>query len=364
MAERMYQNDYRQGQRRAYEPEDRFDQESGYRGAARNESESEWGRRELGRPWDQESGYRNEPSGQHSEAGMRSSWSREAGRYGEGEYRQQDRFGQLSSRQQRGGDWRDQQDWQNPGQYSGQRRPMQDYGDYTGEQRYGQDYGRYTPQQRYIPDYGRYTGQSERYGDDYGQTQRYWGDRGYAGDEGRGYSGQNWQQQFGQPQSNWRGQSAGERRYEGGSFPSYQQDRFGDYYGRQAGLEDQRRWPAPGPYAGKGPKDYSRADDDIRKDACELLTRHGGIDASDINVSVHNGDITLSGNVPDKHMRREAEDALEGMSGVKDVNNQLRINNRPAYDSMRDDKQMNQRGQESHTMTEEQQRQAATTARQ
>ncbi len=82
-----------------------------------------------------------------------------------------------------------------------------------------------------------------------------------------------------------------------------------------------------GPYAGVGPRGYQRSDERIMDDVCERLTAHGHLDASDINVQVNNGEVTLKGTVPDRRMKRLAEDVTESVSGVWDVHNQLRLSN-------------------------------------
>lgn len=80
-----------------------------------------------------------------------------------------------------------------------------------------------------------------------------------------------------------------------------------------------------GPYSGRGPKGYHRSDERIREDVCEILMMDGWVDARDIEVRVDNGDVTLSGSVPDRSMKRLAEDAAIGIPGVRDVHNQLSI---------------------------------------
>jgi hypothetical protein len=78
--------------------------------------------------------------------------------------------------------------------------------------------------------------------------------------------------------------------------------------------------------AGRGPKGYQRSDDRIREDVCEHLTQDHDIDASDIEVKVEHGQVTLSGTIDDRMARRRVEDIVESCSGVKDVQNQLRVN--------------------------------------
>lgn len=80
-----------------------------------------------------------------------------------------------------------------------------------------------------------------------------------------------------------------------------------------------------GPFTGVGPQNYQRSDDRIEEDVCDRLTQHGRLDASDVDVSVKSGEVLLKGTVPDRHMKRLAEDLAFGVPGVFDVQNQLRI---------------------------------------
>jgi hypothetical protein len=91
-----------------------------------------------------------------------------------------------------------------------------------------------------------------------------------------------------------------------------------------AHLEDEPRF-APGPFTGLGPRGYRRSDDRIREDVCERLTRHGLVDASEIECEVSDGEVTLSGTVSTRAEKRLAEDAIETVAGVRDVHNRLRI---------------------------------------
>jgi osmotically-inducible protein OsmY len=80
-----------------------------------------------------------------------------------------------------------------------------------------------------------------------------------------------------------------------------------------------------GRFAGRGPKGWRRSDDRIREDINERLTDHPDIDASDIEVQVKNGEVTLTGAVDARYTKRLAEDISESVSGVREVHNQLRI---------------------------------------
>jgi osmotically-inducible protein OsmY len=78
-------------------------------------------------------------------------------------------------------------------------------------------------------------------------------------------------------------------------------------------------------HAGRGPKNYRRSDDRITEEINEALTRHRDIDATEIEVRCESGVVTLTGTVDSKHAKRLAEDLAEDASGVRDVNNELRV---------------------------------------
>ena len=80
-----------------------------------------------------------------------------------------------------------------------------------------------------------------------------------------------------------------------------------------------------GHHAGRGPRNYRRSDARILEDVCEALTRHGDVDATDIEVAVEGGEVTLSGTVDDRRTKRLAEDVAASCAGVHDVHNRLRV---------------------------------------
>lgn len=106
-----------------------------------------------------------------------------------------------------------------------------------------------------------------------------------------------------------------EEQHFGGGYWSFSGDEQKDLYGETK----------PGPYAGIGPKGYKRSDDRILEDVSERLMEDGHIDASDIEVGVQKGVVILKGSVPNRSMKRLAEDVSASALGVKDVQNQLRI---------------------------------------
>lgn len=80
-----------------------------------------------------------------------------------------------------------------------------------------------------------------------------------------------------------------------------------------------------GGYAGRGPRGYQRSDERIWEDVCEHLTHAASVDASDIEVRVQRGEVTLEGSVATRREKRAAEDIAELVAGVVDVHNRLRL---------------------------------------
>lgn len=78
-------------------------------------------------------------------------------------------------------------------------------------------------------------------------------------------------------------------------------------------------------HSGRGPKGYVRADERIRDDVNDRLTYDRHVDASDIEVTVSNGEVTLNGMVLDRFSKRHAEDIIENLNGVTHVQNNLRV---------------------------------------
>jgi len=80
-----------------------------------------------------------------------------------------------------------------------------------------------------------------------------------------------------------------------------------------------------GAFHGVGPKNWKRSDERIHDDVCEQLCDHPYVDASDIEVIVRDGEVTLTGTVDARLVKRAAEDAAHAVRGVVDVHNQLRV---------------------------------------
>jgi hypothetical protein len=161
-----------------------------------------------------------------------------------------------------------------------------------------------------------------------GENRDQFGQGGYR-ESGRS-EGERYGQGWGQPGQQWGQGGYGQGGYSQGGYGSFGS---GQDYGY--GQTDYTRGFGPrfsyteaivvGRFAGRGPKGYRRSDERIREEVNEELTRHPEIDASEIEVNVENGEVTLTGKVGDRHQKRLAEDLAERCSGVNDVHNQLKV---------------------------------------
>jgi osmotically-inducible protein OsmY len=130
----------------------------------------------------------------------------------------------------------------------------------------------------------------------------------FQGTPGRGYEGFNDWNQGGRSQFN-------EAQFNEGQFNQ----------GRSNQGRSNQGQSTQGQFSGRGPRNYKRGDSRIEEDINERLTQHGTLDATDIEVSVQNGEVTLKGNVDNRQAKRTAEEIAEAVSGVKDVTNQIKV---------------------------------------
>lgn len=131
------------------------------------------------------------------------------------------------------------------------------------------------------------------------------------------------------------------RNFRSSQGSSYLNDRSHDMYADSGemyrpGMDDSRssssymNGPSRGQrsessFSGRGPKGFKRSDERIKEEVCEILTRDHSIDAQDIDVEVKDGEVTLTGTVPDRRMKHMAEDCVERALGVTDVVNNIRV---------------------------------------
>lgn len=157
-------------------------------------------------------------------------------------------------------------------------------------------------------------GLGESYGSNYGSSDRYgYSDRyGSSYDRDRSYGG-NWDS---------RRESDRGRRQDDRGWWDRTTDEISSWFGDE---EAERRRRMDRMYRGKGPKNYQRSDDRIREDINDRLSDDWFVDASDVEVTVNSGEVTLSGTVDERTSKRRAEDIAESVSGVKHVENRLRV---------------------------------------
>jgi osmotically-inducible protein OsmY len=223
---------------------------------------------------------------------------------------------------------RDEQDWRatsrsgrgNRGGYSDYRgsygaypEDYQDYGDWQGE-----------------GDFAGYGG--PRFGDNYGRERDAYG-RGYrnygTGNYGAGsYVGgsSHGAQNYALPGRGYTltGPDYANAPETGRSF----WDRAGDEVASWVGDRDaarRRDMDRMRSHAGRGPRGYVRSDDRIREDVNDRLTDDWQLDASNIEVAVTDGEVTLSGTVGSRADKHHAEHLVEDLPGVRHVQNNLRV---------------------------------------
>ncbi|MBO9543699.1 BON domain-containing protein [Caulobacter sp.] len=114
----------------------------------------------------------------------------------------------------------------------------------------------------------------------------------------------------------------GRRHEEDRSWFDKARDEVSSWMGDQDALH---RREADGAHRGRGPKGYRRSDERIREDVSDRLTDDSWLNASDIEVSVSDGDVTLTGSVRSREDKKRAEALAESVTGVDNVQNNLRI---------------------------------------
>ena len=78
-------------------------------------------------------------------------------------------------------------------------------------------------------------------------------------------------------------------------------------------------------HRGKGPRSYRRSDERILQDVNDRLYDDPYVDATDVEVNVRDGEVFLTGTVEDLQSKRRAEDIGQSVSGVRNVENSLRV---------------------------------------
>lgn len=90
-------------------------------------------------------------------------------------------------------------------------------------------------------------------------------------------------------------------------------------------LGDRHHVPYGLSHRGKGPKYYIRQDVNIEEDVNHALMDSHSVDATDIEVMVQDGNVILSGMVDSRVERRDAETAIDYISGIRNIENRIHI---------------------------------------
>lgn len=168
----------------------------------------------------------------------------------------------------------------------------------------------------------------DRYGDQgrFDQGQSYRGGHGGFGSSGSSGWGRTNYGNRDNDRGDWRNRDYGRGEGDERSWWDRTTDEVSSWFGDQdAERRRERDRNLRGEYRGKGPKNYSRSDDRIKEDINDRLSDDPFIDASDIDVTVSSGEVTLTGTVDHRSTKRRAEDLAEAVSGVKNVENRIRV---------------------------------------
>lgn len=226
--------------------------------------------------------------------------------------------------------------------YGGRGQSPSPYQDEHSESDYRGDYA-HSEYQRNAPRaiLGSQAGRQGRTGDTYQSDYTDWRrgtGRDYASE--RGYSGYHGQERHDLDEPGLGvGRYGGRRQLDTAGF-GYDEDypRRSELYGRGYGAGSGYTGPEDNPqqsrqrgesfspgHRGRGPRQYTRSDERILEDVCERLTDDDYIDASDITVRVDSAMVTLSGEVGERWMKHRAEDIADACSGVRQVENRIRV---------------------------------------
>jgi len=299
----------------------RSDSDYGRSWGGRSQGRYRYGDNERSREmYGRESGSSGDYGNSRSEyGGGRSEYGSGRGEYrggGRGEYRGGGGYQSSSRREYEGG--RQSYGGSGRGGWEPERDDAEDrderYGRYRGG--YGQGYNQSSSDYRRDSQYNYPTGfRSSREYDERGRS-----DYGRSGNYGLGYGGAS----SGRGYDYERDRSGGEERGWWDRASDAVASWFGDEEAERRRRMDQQREHR----RGRGPKGYRRSDERIKEDINDRMTDDYYLDASEIEIEVSNGEVTLTGTVFAREDKRRAEDIAESVSGVSNVENRIRVKQR------------------------------------
>ena len=77
--------------------------------------------------------------------------------------------------------------------------------------------------------------------------------------------------------------------------------------------------------ANSGPRSRRKSDESLRQEIREILTADSELEATEIEIEVEGGAVTLRGAVVDSDARLLAEELVDSLAGVREVHNRLRV---------------------------------------
>lgn len=126
---------------------------------------------------------------------------------------------------------------------------------------------------------------------------------------------------YGDWQRHSSGATSGARGQEGFGFPG--EHTWGEeQYTAERREEQGRRQSA------RAKRGRRRPDESLAQEIHEILTKDPELDATEIEVEVEGGAVTLTGEVHDPDARLLAEELVESLPGVREVHNRLRVERR------------------------------------
>ncbi|MGH7510307.1 MAG: BON domain-containing protein [Gemmatimonadales bacterium] len=122
---------------------------------------------------------------------------------------------------------------------------------------------------------------------------------------------------YGDWQRHSSGASSGARGQEGLGYPG--EETWGEEQYTAERREEQGRQEA------RGPRRVRRPDESLARELHEILIRDPELEATEVEVEVEGGAVTLSGVVDGSDARLLAEELVESVPGVREVHNRLRV---------------------------------------
>jgi hypothetical protein len=115
----------------------------------------------------------------------------------------------------------------------------------------------------------------------------------------------------------WRGN----RKHVARNEPDTEWSDLGSEWGTYEGSSDEGRHRS-------GRENDRRADDRLREAVSDRLTGDPHIDASGLDIAVRDAEVSLSGTISSRVLKRKAQDVAATVPGIKCVRNNLRLHRR------------------------------------